>query len=400
MKSLYTKIIRLRKQVTLFCLLFFVGCTISQAVTVSYQTDGSQSTFTIPAGVTSLTVKAWGATESFTLGQEGFAQGDIPVSAGQQYIAVVDYGATGYGLSGFFLSSITQANARIIGGSTGQSMYHPITGGITLGGVGGGSIGGSAADAYVAYNGIGGGGTGGSQSSGGLGGVVVGDLCVSAGLCPPTLATNGTALLGGTGGIAQDADTFQTEQGGGGGGGYWGGGGGGATGDQTASRGGAFGAGGGGGSNYVSGSNIKNIQGTPTNPSTLIGTRTNTSDPDYCVSCVAGKVAISYTGLTGTVVVSSDVSASWTISGPVTITGSGVSQTSASQPVGSYTITWGTVSGYPTPAPQTLTLTNGGTITFNGKYAVPIINLWFTILNKIQSSFGDIFIPHVFAFDK
>ncbi|MGB2580740.1 MAG: hypothetical protein WBC83_03520 [Minisyncoccia bacterium] len=80
---------------------------------------------------------------------------------------------------------------------------------------------------------------------------------------------------------------------------------------------------------------------------------------------------------TGTVSVSSNISSSWTITGPATITGSGTSQTSASQSTGTYTITWGAVAGYTTPASQSLTLASGGTITFNGNYvaalAVPTV---------------------------
>ena len=72
---------------------------------------------------------------------------------------------------------------------------------------------------------------------------------------------------------------------------------------------------------------------------------------------------------TGTVNVSSNIPSSWTITGPATITGSGTSQSSALQPTGTYTITWGAVSGYVTPASQSLTLASGGTITFSGTYS-------------------------------
>ncbi len=74
--------------------------------------------------------------------------------------------------------------------------------------------------------------------------------------------------------------------------------------------------------------------------------------------------------LSGTVAVSSNISSSWTITGPATITGSGTSQTSTSQPVGTYTITWGAVSGYTAPGTTSQTLTNGGTITFSGNYTI------------------------------
>lgn len=71
----------------------------------------------------------------------------------------------------------------------------------------------------------------------------------------------------------------------------------------------------------------------------------------------------------GTVLTSSNIPSSWTITGPATITGSGTSQSSPLEPPGTYTVTWGAVPGYTTPASQSLTLTNGGTITFNGTYS-------------------------------
>jgi len=72
---------------------------------------------------------------------------------------------------------------------------------------------------------------------------------------------------------------------------------------------------------------------------------------------------------TGTMNVSANnPAATWTISGPVTVTGSGSSQNYPSQQTGNYTITWGAVPGFTTPAPQSRTLATGGTITFNGTY--------------------------------
>ena len=81
---------------------------------------------------------------------------------------------------------------------------------------------------------------------------------------------------------------------------------------------------------------------------------------------------ISTGGSSGTIVVSSNVASSWSITGPTPlITGSGTSQTTLYNPAGTYTITWGAVGGYATPASQSLTLAPGGTITFNGTYAPP-----------------------------
>ena len=74
--------------------------------------------------------------------------------------------------------------------------------------------------------------------------------------------------------------------------------------------------------------------------------------------------------LVGTIAVTANNSAaSWTISGPVTVTGNGSSQNYSNQQTGNYTITWGAIPGFVTPAPQSFTLAVNGTITFSGNYA-------------------------------
>jgi len=78
----------------------------------------------------------------------------------------------------------------------------------------------------------------------------------------------------------------------------------------------------------------------------------------------------------GTINVSSNLSgASWTITGPETITGNGTSQTNSNKPVGTYTIMWGSVPGYTTPATQSFTLTSGNTINFSGSYISTLADL-------------------------
>ncbi len=104
-------------------------------------------------------------------------------------------------------------------------------------------------------------------------------------------------------------------------------------------------------------------------------------DPDCLVNDLSPRfdgsssILITVASPTGTVSVSSNISSSWTITGPATITGSGTSQTSTSKPTGTYTITWGNVAGYATPATETLTLSSGGMITFNGIYVATNIDL-------------------------
>lgn len=122
-----------------------------------------------------------------------------------------------------------------------------------------------------------------------------------------------------------------------------------------------------------------------------------TPDPGWTWTCKYNNISSPYctaadSNTTGTISVSSNISTSWTITGPATITGSGASQSSPSWPTGTYTITWGNVSGYATPATQSLTLTSGGTISFNGIYAaVPTVGIWFSVLDEVKSSYKNIF---------
>jgi len=75
---------------------------------------------------------------------------------------------------------------------------------------------------------------------------------------------------------------------------------------------------------------------------------------------------------TGAISVSSDLqAATFTISGPATYQGSGQSFSVSSAPAGSYTISYGAVAGYSTPAPETQTLSAGGQIAFSGVYTNP-----------------------------
>ena len=92
---------------------------------------------------------------------------------------------------------------------------------------------------------------------------------------------------------------------------------------------------------------------------------------------------IAYSSLSTINVSSGNSSASWTITGPETFTGSGASQTYVkplvpssdgvlievdSIPTGTYTISWNSVAGYAAPPTQSLTLANGETISFTGTY--------------------------------
>lgn len=83
----------------------------------------------------------------------------------------------------------------------------------------------------------------------------------------------------------------------------------------------------------------------------------------------AGFVDISWVDATvGTINVTSNIpGASFTLTGPTTLTGS-VPATFTSQPTGMYTITWNNVLEYTKPGTSSQTLTSGGTLSFSGNY--------------------------------
>lgn len=89
----------------------------------------------------------------------------------------------------------------------------------------------------------------------------------------------------------------------------------------------------------------------------------------------------------GDVTVNSNIASSWSITGPAVINGVGTYQQVLHQPVGAYTITWGAVGGYITPASKSFTIENDGdTITFDGVYvaAAPSVNIYFSFLHMFK----------------
>jgi hypothetical protein len=74
--------------------------------------------------------------------------------------------------------------------------------------------------------------------------------------------------------------------------------------------------------------------------------------------------------MTGTIVVSTNLpTAAFTVAGPATFPGSGMLDVVLDALLGTYSVTFGAVSGYTTPSSPSQTLTAGGTITFIGTYA-------------------------------
>ena len=259
-----------------------------QSQTFSF--TGSEQTFTVPKGVTDVTVTASGASGSLAFGSGpsalgGLVKATIPVTPGEN-LAVFVGGAgipegdgynggaasgssgscsgSGCGGGGGGGSDVRQSGdslkSRVVvaGGGGGQACCSNAA----QGGAGGGlhsAAGANGADEGTGRYGIvgGQGGKGGRQSRGGRGGK--GGTAYTA-HCPGTKGDNGALGNGGQGGTSCEAAS-----GGGGGGGYYGGGGGGGgcgiCGQSNSYA--ALGGGGGGGSSYVKkgATRVTNIRG-------------------------------------------------------------------------------------------------------------------------------------------
>ena len=199
----------------------------SSSVTQNFTTPTSSGSFTVPAGVTSLTVTlngAGGGNGNFGAngGSGGRTTGTLAVTPGQVLTIIVGQaGSTG--------------GSATIGGGGAQGNSYAASGGgrsaIQLGGsdivVAGG--GGGSGSAGSVHGGAGGGGTNTSGAAGANGNSAIGGGggTTSAGGAGGQSAGNGTLGTGGNGG------------GGGGGGGYYGGGGGGTYGSVAAGGGGS-----------------------------------------------------------------------------------------------------------------------------------------------------------------
>ncbi|MFZ2226667.1 MAG: LamG-like jellyroll fold domain-containing protein, partial [Candidatus Moraniibacteriota bacterium] len=225
----------------------------------TYSYTGSDQTYTVPAGVTSIKVKMWGGgggggnlggwAYGFPGGGAGYTTGTMAVTPGQVLTVMVGAGGTN--------GSIVNTNPNYGGGArscnTGSDCRY--------GGQGGGrsAIRVGSAD-YLTAGGGGGGGasrvTNGQQGGGGGGASGVAGTSYTAG----GGGGGGTQSAGGAGGVAANANGSAGSQyaggnpasnsyGGSGGGGYYGGGGGGYGEPNDM-------GGGGGGSGYIGGSGV------------------------------------------------------------------------------------------------------------------------------------------------
>lgn len=281
--------------------------TASGSVTVFNYTGGDQ-TYTVPSGVTSITVKLWGAgggggyrggwSYGFSGGGGGFAKGDIAVSPGQVLTIIVGQGghggnvvSTAYSYGGGGRSCNTGSDCRYGGQGGGRSAIR--SGSTELMTAGGGGAGGSSRClGCTQFGGAGGGYVGQSGTSGQYNyGAGQGGLPMAGGAGGSNVSGPGGAGLqfkGGTPG--------SNAYGGGGGGGWYGGGGGGYNESNTM-------GGGGGGSGYIGGAGVSNGR-------MEVGDRANPGgslDPDYVpgigVGGITNQTAIPLYGGNGMVVI-------------------------------------------------------------------------------------------------
>jgi methionine-rich copper-binding protein CopC len=243
--------------IKLFFLSFFtlfLNANIANAATVTFSYTGAQQTFTVPNGVTSITVDGYGAGGGDSSGNSGGngarVQTTLTVTPGD--ILYIYVGETGWDAA----HGSTPSTSFNGGGKGGQSNI-----GTQSGGSGGGQTdirtSTSTSDIIMVAAGGGGasaagnGGSGGQTGSDGVGSSKGLGASQSSGGTKGTGNTgrdssDGSAFTGGTGGRTAN---YRNQYGGGGGGaGYYGGGGGGAGTSGTAS------GSGGGGSSYVSSS--------------------------------------------------------------------------------------------------------------------------------------------------
>ena len=248
-------IARLGKAAAIPAISSIVAPTPLQAQSVFSQTfdfAGTQQTFVVPAGVTQLTIAAYGAsggaTPSVAPGRGGRVTATVAVTPGEMlsvYVGGEGLAAGGFnggggggggGLSvaggGGGASDVRRGSTKlVVAGGGGGAASGPVP-------AGGGAGGGTTASAGFGLPLLGGGG--GSQTAGGAGGDAGGGTSGSLGDGSP-----GSLGTGGVGANSMSIFGPQLIGGGGGGGGFFGGGGGGASPGHIGA------GGGGGGSSYT-----------------------------------------------------------------------------------------------------------------------------------------------------
>ena len=232
-----------------------VSASAASSGTLRFSYTGSAQSWTVPAGVSSITVDMAGGAggagyDGGAGGDGGRVEGVLAVSPGE----VLTIAVGGAGEAGTNDSWTTSAYYGGGEGAGGNSQYAVSGGG---GGGGASFVEDAASSALLAVAAGGGGGGGGSAgTAGGIGGGTTGADATSSGGCGggtggtqsgggigQCAGTNGSSLAGGSGSNTVDNEMHYSA-GGGGGAGYYGGGGGGSD-DNSG------GTGGGGGSSLV-----------------------------------------------------------------------------------------------------------------------------------------------------
>ena len=234
---------------------------------------GSQQTFTVPSGVSSITIKTWGAQggnsgyysssgNCATGGKGGYSTGTLSVSAGNTVYVYVGGQGEGYSSCSIQMQSTGAKDGGWNGGGGNSITAYGGTGGggasdVRYGGTatgnrkivaGGGGGGGNAQSNSVLSNGGAGGGTSGQT------------MATSTQFWGRTPGSGATQSSGNSNGVGSTANQNLS---GGGGGGYYGGG----KGENS--------TGGGGGSGYIGGvSDAETIAGNATMPNPEGGTMT------------------------------------------------------------------------------------------------------------------------------
>lgn len=256
--------------------IYVVGGGQGSVVTTTTYYSAGTSTYSVPAGVTSIAVKVWGAGGGGGAGSGGSGSGGagggggyvksiLSVTPGESLDILVGTGGikgasnndagAGGGYSAVKRSSTFLLQAGGGGGGGGSSGNG--TGG--AGGAGGGASGAAGG------SGTGGGGSAGTTGAGGAGGSAGGGGSAGAAGIANAGGNGGTSGTGGAGGTGAGGSANGTIQGGGGGGGRYGGGGGGSTANTLFSANRTGGAGG-GGSDIVTGTGTVETAGSGQTP--------------------------------------------------------------------------------------------------------------------------------------
>lgn len=269
--------------IALFMFLFIFSFNVYSQTSLPFPYTGSPQTYTVPCGVDTIHVKAWGAggsgggADSYggAVGGAGaFIESDILVTPGQILTMIIGGGA-GPGTGCVACSgggSAGMGGGVVDGGRGGNAGCSPCSGG---GGGGGGGAAIYSANAPLVVAGGGGGGSGGGQfSSGGAGGAGGANGSPSPGSCSAVGITG--ANSSGNGVQGQDKGGGDGAGGGGGGGGYNG-----STGGGSPPSCDCGGCGGGGGSSWSSGFNTIIINGNGQTPG-------SSNNPDLPAGAAAG----------------------------------------------------------------------------------------------------------------